>query len=442
MSTSYKSAVAALERRYLASTPRSREHFLEAEQLLPAGNTRNNLFFAPYMPYLESAEGEVLTDIDGNRYTDLLNDFTVAMSGHSNQIIAKTIQERVERGLSLGGATVVEASLAQELRTRFPGMELLRFCNSGTEANLYAVQAATLYAGRKQLLVFDGNYHGGIMNYAHAGPLMNLPLDTVVVPYNDPEAFERAMRQHGGSLGAVVIELMMNSGGCIPGDRDFVALVRRLTAAYDVPLIVDEVMTSRMRYHGLQESYGIQADLTTLGKMIGGGFSAGAFGGRSEIMACYDSRRQGSVPHGGSFNNNVMSMACGLAALTRVLTADEMLRVSAMGNRLRDDLNAVFARADVPLCMTGLDSACNLHFGRLPPSQIVRDSRDGMVHTLFHRASLLQGFWIATRALVALSVETSTSACSAFTAFAAEFSEQYGALLRSLEDGYAQTGTN
>lgn len=441
MAATIEQALAELQRQYTARTPNSRKQFALAEQRMPAGNTRNNLFFQPYMPFFERADGAVLTDIDGNQYVDLLNDFTVCAYGHSNRVLIEAAISRLSKGVSLGACTPLEMELAEELQQRLPSMDLLRFANSGTEANIYALQAALLTTGRKKILVFDGNYHGGILNYCHQGAILNLPVETIVLPYNELAAFDQAMAEHGDSLGAVIMELMMNTGGCIPADPDFVRRVRSETARAGVPLIVDEVMTARLAYGGMQALYGIRADMTTLGKMIGGGFSAGAFGGKRELMQVYDGRKPNATVHGGSFNNNVMSMTVGLAALREVLTADALQQMSRLGDALRDRLTQMFKQADLPLTVTGYGSVLNVHYGRAMPKQVVRDPRDKQVQTLFHRYCLVHGYWVATRALLSLSVDTTQALLDSFVDRVAAMIDEYGGTIRALEVDDARTGT-
>jgi len=436
-----QSVINSLEQIYVARTPASRAHFARAEAVMPAGNTRNNLFFPPYMPFFEGATGAVLTDLDGNQYVDLLNDFTVSAFGHSSGALIEASKQRLAGGISLGGCTTVETDLAEELIARFPNMELVRFANSGTEANIYALQAALLVTGKQKILVFEGNYHGGILNYYHQGAILNLPVETVVVPYNDIAALRRAMTEHGDTLGAVIMELVMNTGGCIPAEPEFARLVRALTTEHQVPLIVDEVMTARLAYGGTQSIYGIEADLTTLGKMIGGGFSAGAFGGKRELMSIYDGRNIHSTVHGGSFNNNVMSMTVGLTALREVLTASALERMSRLGDSMRQRLRDIFQQADVPLVMTGEGSVLNLHFGREIPKAAVRDPRDKQVQTLLHRYCLIHGYWVATRALLALSVDTTPAMVDGFIDRVSDMVTEYGDAIRALEVEHVKTGT-
>ena len=429
--------VAALNARYAARTPASRALFEKADAPMPAGNTRNNLFFGPYMPFFSSAHEATLTDVDGNDYIDLLNDFTVCVPGHSHPALVQAATGSLQRGMTYGGCIPEEAELAACLQQRFPNMQKLRFANSGTEACLYATQTVLAVRKRSKLLVFEGNYHGGVMNFSQPDVPINAPFDLVKVPYNDVEAFQQALQVHGDSIGAVIMELMMNSGGCIPAAADFALAVRDGTAALGIPLIIDEVMTARLGYHGLQGQYGIDGDITCLGKMIGGGFSAGAFGGAPEYMTLYDPRGERFTPHGGSFNNNTLSMRAGLVAMRDVVTPAAMAAMNTHGDELRSRLNRRLADLDVPMVFSGGGSVMNLHFGRSAPTRAHADPRSKPLQQLFHRYMLVNGVWVATRALVALSMANTVAQTERFAELCSDFARLYAARLREMESVHA-----
>lgn len=422
-----------LQSDFCRKTPQSALLFAQASRMLPGGNTRNNLYFSPYMPFVERGEEGVLIDVDGNHYVDLLNDYTVAMFGHSHPRLLRAIEEQLPLGMSFGACIAAETRLAEAIAKRFPAMNMIRFSNSGTEANLYALLTALAYAGKSKVIVFEGNYHGGVMNYCHVASPINAPFELLQLPYNDSAAFDRAMEEHGDSIGAVIMELMMNTGGCIPAERDFATRVRAATAAADIPLVIDEVMTARLDYHGLQQQYGIVADITSLGKFIGGGFSIGAFGGSEKYMAMYDARQAGFTPHGGSFNNNVMSMSVGTVALEEVLTREVQREVNQRGERMRELLNTVFQQADVPLVFSGGGSVMNLHLGRVAPRQKLSSHESAKIQKLFHRYMLSRGYWVASRCLIALSTAITDQMVSAFVAEVEHFVQRYAEAIRALE---------
>lgn len=417
---------------YRARTPGSADHFARACQSLAAGNTRNNLFYAPYPLRFVSAQGSQLQDVDGATYVDLLNDFTVSLAGHSHPDLIRAARMQLDKGMSFGGTTEAEYLLAEQLKLRFPAIDLVRFVNSGTEANLYAFLLSLTYTGRRKIVVFDGGYHGGTMNYAHAGSSLNIGFDLIRLPYNDVGALEAVMAAQGGEIAAIALELMLNAGGCIPASPAFAAAAARLSRASGSLLLVDEVMSARLGYGGLQAHYGLSGDIVTLGKFIGGGFSIGALGGRAEIMERFDSRVAGAVPHGGSFNNNVMSMNAGLAALTDVHTASALAGLNASGDRLRERLNAIFRDEAMPLCVTGLGSVMNLHLGRTPPVDATKPVAQKPLCDLFHMTCLLAGYWIAPRGLVALSLANGEVEIDGFVNTVRDFIHAYGHIVEEL----------
>jgi glutamate-1-semialdehyde 2,1-aminomutase len=290
----------------------------------------------------------------------------------------------------------------------------VRFTNSGTEANLMALALATNHTGRSRVLVFEGGYHGGVITFAGHRDV-NVPHDWIVSTYNDITAVEAVFAEYGNSIAAVLVEPLQGSAGCIPGDPVFLQSLRRHCDASGAMLVFDEVMTSRLAPGGAQELLGISPDLTTLGKYLAGGFTFGAFGGRREVMAAFDANAGGRLGHAGTFNNNVVSMAAGVATLTEVLTPDVLAATNARGERLRSELNATFARRGVPMCATGAGSLMNLHATPGPVRNLddLRSADDRWKELLFF-AALEAGFYIARRGFIALSIEITDDDVSAF----------------------------
>jgi glutamate-1-semialdehyde 2,1-aminomutase len=273
-------AVQAARTAYAAARPQSAGWADRARRVMPGGNTRSVLQFDPFPFRVERAHGRLLFDIDGYEYLD--------GSVHSDEV-----------------------RLAELIVDRFPSIDQVRFTNSGTEANLMALAVATHHTGRSKIVVFENGYHGGVITFGSGPNPVNVPHDWLILPYNDRAAFEAAMAEHGDRVAAVLVEPMQGSGGCIPGDPDFLAVLRSASTQHASVLIFDEVMTSRLAVGGAQEQTGITPDMTTLGKYLAGGLSFGAFGGRDDLMAAFDPRRGGTLGHAGTFNNNVASMAGG-----------------------------------------------------------------------------------------------------------------------------------
>ncbi len=409
--SAYDHALAEAIAAYEARTPRSGAAFEATCRPLPGGNTRSNLHFAPYPPLLASAHDAVLVDIDGNEYADFNSDYTVAIAGHSHPRLAAATLDQLGRGTSWGGRSAAEAQLASAILERFPHVDQLRFVNSGTEANLMALVTARHVTGRERVVVFDGAYHGSLFSYVAEQPRINLPGDEIRLPYNDVVALRAAFAEHGDEIAAVFAELMLNSGGCIPTEDEFVRAVREECTAHGSLMVADEVMTARHGYRGLQGRYGVDADIVTLGKMFGGGFPIGAFAASGATMELFDMRRPGAVGHGGSFNNEVFSMHVGLVACREVLTAPALEVLYEHGERLRCSLNDVLALHRLPLVFSGLGSTMALHPCCEPPRRAVRSGVADRLRRLFHLRLLADGQWVAGRAMIATSLATSDAQC-------------------------------
>jgi len=415
---------AALEeakRDYAARNPASAASHRAATAAMPGGNTRTVLFYDPFPLTFTRGQGARLWDLDGHEYVDLLGEFTAGVAGHSNPVIRRAIDVALDGGINLGGHNTYEPRLAAAVRSRFPSMELVRFTNSGTEANLLAISAALAATGRKRVMVFRGGYHGAVFVFA-PGPNINAPFDFVLADYNDAEGTVAAIEAHAGSLAAVILEPMLGSGGCIPAEAGFLHALRQVTARYGIVLIFDEVMTSRLSPGGLQAVVGVSPDLTTLGKYVGGGMSFGAFGGRADLMARFDPRRADALPHAGTFNNNVLTMAAGIAALTEVYTPAAAVALNARGDALRARLNAVAERAGVAMQATGRGSMLAVHMMGGPirsPADAAKGNAGA--RELFFFDMQRAGFWLARRGMMALSLPLGDADCAGFVAAVEDF---------------------
>lgn len=392
--------------RYVARRPESARLQREAADVLPGGNTRSVLFFPPFPPYMAGGDGCRLTDVDGHVYLDALGEFTAALFGHSDPVIREAVERALRNGVNLSSHTPAEAELAREIRARIASMHRMRFTNSGTEANLLALAAAVAHTGRRTVLVFEGAYHGGVLSFPASGPAkVNVPHAFVAARYNDLASAQAALEPHRGDVAAILVEPMLGSGGCIPGEPGFLRGLRALADAHGALLVLDEVMTSRLSYGGRQAQLGLAPDLTTLGKYFGGGMSFGAFGGRADVIDRFDPSRADALAHAGTFNNNVMTMAAGLAGLRHVLTREALDALNARGDRLRDALNACFARHDVALSATGLGSLVGLHATAAPVrSALDLAGTDPRVKDLLFFELIERGVWMARRGFVALSL--------------------------------------
>lgn len=432
-------AIAEAETRYVSANPKSEARGKSAGRVMPGGNTRTVLHYTPFPLTWARGKANRLTDIDGHEYLDFLGEYTAGLFGHSDPVIEAAISKALKDGVVLGGPNQYEAKLAEAICGRIPSIELVRFCNSGTEANMLAIQTARYLSGRSKVMVFESGYHGSVFYFGDKAGQLNLPIPWVVARFNETDSTRALLRQHASELAAVVVEPMQGSGGCIPGDFAFLTMLREETRKAGIALIFDEVMTSRLSPSGLQGSIGIAPDMTTLGKYLGGGLSFGAFGGRRDLMERFDPYRSDSLAHAGTFNNNVCSMAGGLAGLTQVFTPAEAVRINALGDRLRDRLNALAARHRVPLQVTGVGSLMTVHFSKTPirtpadahPKDPALDQIMQQLLKLFHLDMMDAGIYLARRGFIALSLPMREADTDRFEAAVEEFLTARGSVVRA-----------
>jgi glutamate-1-semialdehyde 2,1-aminomutase len=316
--------------------------------------------------FVKNATGAHLTDIDDNTFIDFCMSWGVFILGHNNAEVSQAAVEAIGRGSSYGIPTEAETLLAEAVRNAFPSMERLRFVNSGTEATMSAIRVARGYTGRDILVKFDGCYHGhadhllvsagsavaNISNASSAGVPGAFTQCTVALPYNDVEALTRYFEAHGQEVAAIIIEPVACNMGVVAPTPEFIRATRELTERYGVLLIFDEVITGfRLAFGGAQERLGIKPDLTTVGKIVGGGFPAAAFGGRADIMKLL--APEGPVYQAGTLSGNPVAMAAGLATLRQLAqpgfydTLEQ--RAQAFIDRLRD----IIAGHDIQLNHVG-----------------------------------------------------------------------------------------
>jgi glutamate-1-semialdehyde 2,1-aminomutase len=400
-----RGALAEAEELYRARNPKSLAQHRAACEAMPGGNTRTAIHVDPFPLTMVRGEGARLWDLDGHEYVDFLSEFTAGIFGHSHPAIRQAIEQALEGGLNFGAHNATEARFAAAICARFPSIELIRFTNSGTEANLMAVSAARAITGRPKILVFAGGYHGGVFYFRGHGSALNAPFDYLFGRYNDLDAVEEVVRPHRAELAAILVEPMQGTTGCIPAERSFLAGLRALADETGALLIFDEVMTSRLAPGGLQEVHGIIPDLTTLGKYVGGGMSFGAFGGRAEIMERFDPRRPDAFQHAGTFNNNVLTMNAGLVGLTEIYTPERARSLNSWGDRLRERLKAVVQRHRLAMQFTGLGSMLSVHMTDVPiRSQDDAEQGNAQLRDLFYFDLLTRGIWFAKRGMFALSI--------------------------------------
>jgi glutamate-1-semialdehyde 2,1-aminomutase len=374
--------------------------FGELEDLLPGANTRTTTHYDPLPLALDHGDGYRVWDVDGNEYIDLLNNYTAFVHGHAAPQITEAITAVLHRGTGFPAPIALQGSLAERIRARFESIDLLRFTNSGSEAVMMAVRAARAFTGRDEIVVAAGSYHGSWDQVSEIPEAAQAPAPAPpgvpevvrslinVVAHNDRDDLRRVMAERGERVAAVLLEPVL--GHVIePTDRAFLAAARELADRHGALLIFDEVVTARLNEGGLQRAMAINPDLTTLGKIIGGGLPVGAFGGRADVMAAFDPRRADRIEHHGTFNGNPLTMAAGCASLD-LLPQGEIDRINALGDRLAEGARAAAVAAELALEVSSCGSLVNYR-GSVPLLQRV------------HLTALGHGLYIAPRGLMNVS---------------------------------------
>ncbi|MBI2204955.1 MAG: aspartate aminotransferase family protein [Candidatus Rokubacteria bacterium] len=371
------------ESEYATKTARSRALHEEALAVMPGGNSRTTTFFDPYPFYIQRGQGATIWDADGNARLDFNGNYTSLILGHAPEAVVTAAQDAVAKGLSFPGPTEYEIRLAEALTRRIPSLETLRFTNSGTEATMNAVRLARAFTGRPKIAKFEGAFHGthdwvmvSVTPDPRAGGSARKPKPVawsagippavlkhvVVLPWNDADACAAILDKEGATVAALLVDPLLGIGGIIPPAEGFLARLREITERLGILLIFDEVISFRVAPGGAQERFGIRPDLTTLGKIIGGGLAVGAFGGRRDIMDFYDPRRgKARISQGGTFNANPATMAAGLATL-EALTPEAYARLDALGDRLRGSVSRFLEGTRRRGQVTGVGSLFCLHW--------------------------------------------------------------------------------
>lgn len=415
-------------REFRDRTATSRRAYDRASEVFPGGDTRQVTHYRPYPAFVKEAAGCRLTTVDGEDLVDFVNNYTQTVLGHAPPPVVEAVQDRFARGNGLAAPTDVATDLAMRLVERVPSLSKLRFCNSGTEATMNAIRAARAHTGRDAVLKARGGYHGShdTASVWVTGPGPENPgvpqavASTVeTVPYNDTESLKQTFATRGEELSCFIVEPFMGAGGAIPADAAYLEAARDLTRDRDALLVFDEVISFRLALGGLQAKHGIDPDLTTLGKLIGGGLPIGAFGGRDDVMAQFHPE-EGTLKHSGTFTANPATMAGGLATL-EAFGADRIEHINELGATLRERLRDVAgSRRDVPVTVTGQGSIFQIHFTDGP----VERTEDGTRHTeAAHRLFLElhnRGIFLTPRGMGNLSTPMTDAEVDAFvTAFEA-----------------------
>jgi glutamate-1-semialdehyde 2,1-aminomutase len=378
----------------------SAEAFERAQRVIPGGSMRSATWFAPHPPYARRGSGCHIEDLDGRQILDCANNFFSLIHGHAFGPVVDAIRQVAGEGTAFGLPTQHETALAEAIRQRSPRCEQVRFCNSGTEAVMNAIKGARALTGRSGLAKFEGAYHGSYdyaevslapdpsnwdnangdpasVAYARGTPA-SVADETVVLPYADPDRLARILEREGPSIAAILLDPVASRIGCVPIGADTVEVVKAACKRHGILLICDEVIAFRLSFAGAHPLFGLEPDLIALGKVIGGGLPIGAVAGPAASMAVFDhTRGKPKVSVGGTFSANPLTMAAGVAAMNAYDEA-AVVRLNALGDRLRDRANEGFEESKLPARVTGLGSLFRLHL----TERAVRDYRSSYPNDL------------------------------------------------------------
>lgn len=325
--------------------------FNRASSLFPGGVNSPVRAYSPYPRYIRSGSGSRIVDEDGKEYVDYCLAFGPMILGHANHEVDERLKAQVDLGLTFGAPGRLEVELGERIRKAIPSIEMMRFTNSGTEATLHAIRLARHYTGRGMILKLEGGFHGAhdysLYPVKQEEASENIGNITIETPFNDIEALRRTFGRFGNRIAALILEPVMGNIGVVPPDPEFLREARRMTQEYGSLLIFDEVITAfRFHYGGYQDLAGTKPDLTTMGKIIGGGLPVGLFGGRRDIME--NISPSGKLYQQGTFSANPMTMAGGLATLD-VLSRSDYSVPAAHARKIAESAEKIFQEAGIPV---------------------------------------------------------------------------------------------
>ncbi len=409
---------------HLNRTPTSRRLDQRAKHSLPGGDSRWATYYQPYPAYMRQGSGCELTDVDGNVYLDFQNNYTALVHGHAHPSITSALQEQAAKSVIYGAPAEAQFHLAELIKDRLSGVDLVRFTNSGTEATMMAMRAARAFTGKPVILKMDGGYHGShdlaeinISPDVSGAPLPiahvennGIPtclLDAVIVArFNDLASVAQVLEVHRDQIAAIIVEPLMNAAGMIVPDEAFLPGLRQLADHYSVLLIFDEVVTFRLHSGGYQGKTGVLPDLTALGKSIGGGLPIGAFGGKVEILCRFDPAAEKAFHHSGTFNANPMTMAAGVASVQN-LTPEAIDQINRLGDLMRSGFQDAFKQAGIAGSVSGEGSLLYVHWTDKPISSAADvalwKQKAGELPRLLHLALLNRGIFAANRGMFNIS---------------------------------------
>lgn len=362
--------------------PKSAALFERAKHVLPGGVSRNTVLHGNYPIYVAHGKGIAVTDVDGVERMDFSGNMSSLIHGHADPETVSALTEQLGKGTAFTLATEAEILFAEHMCGRSPNFDKIRFVNSGTEAVMTGIKAARAFTGRAKIAKVEGAYHGaydyvevsqasnpgnwGASDHPNAVPLAagtpdGIVDDVIVIPFNDPDAALAILNKHRESIACVLVDPVPHRAGLVMVDLPFVETLRQWANDNGALLMFDEVITFRSEVGGMQERLNVKADLTSMGKMIGGGFPVGAIAGRDDVMDVFVSGEQGlRLPHAGTFSANPMTMTAGRIAMER-FDAPAVAHLNDLGDYARDVLAQAIGTVGAPACVTGAGSLLRIH---------------------------------------------------------------------------------
>lgn len=419
----YQEAMDQARSLYCSKTPKSKEAFEYARNYLAGGECRSIACFDPYPFTVEYAEGCRLHDVDGNVYIDFLNNYTSLIHGHAHPALTKAIADAAAKGTACPAGIPEQVELAKIICERMEHVERVRFCNSGTEATMFAIRAARAFKKRDGVIKMLGGYHGthDVVEFSVSPkitpdmdlkrPIANEPGvpdsagETVYIArYNSLEDVEEILKRNASKIACILVEPFLGTTGMIPARPGYLQGLRKLADQYDVLLVIDEVQGFWLSTGGAQKKFGVRADLCSFGKIIGGGLAVGGFGGRADIMNLYD-HYSNTFPlkQSGTFNGNRPTMAGGIAAL-KLLDEAAFEKLENLGARLEAGMNEAIGARGLNMSVTREGSLLNIHFVKEAPYDYETAYADkNPAAALWYLAMLNGGIFPAPRGLFVIS---------------------------------------
>lgn len=429
----------------------SRDLFQNARKVLAGGLSRNTINRHPHPDYADFGEGCYVTDVDGNCRVDFANNMASLIHGHADPDIIQAVTSQLHRGTAFTMATEAELQLAELLCCRVPWFDKVRFMNSGSEAVMAAIKAARAFTNRPAIAKVEGAYHGTYdyaevsqnaspKNWGDKDQPNSVPVstgtpqralnDVVVLPFNDIDVSIKLLNERADEIACVMLDLLPHRLGLVAASHDYVDALRKWTREHRCLLVFDEVITFRLNYQGAAEIYSARPDLTTLGKIIGGGFPVGALAGTDEVMQLLDPRQESvPFPFSGTFSANPITMTAGRVALEK-FDQTAINRLNQLGQSAREQLTQVVQKMDLPVCITGEGSMFRIMMRETPPTnfreawqtETQRTRTNALVDFLYQH-----GFMLFRTCTAALSTATTENEISKFVD-----TVQYG--LQSIEN--------